>query len=750
MNKVLRLSGKINHKANTSRPGSAELPAGKSVSSEKIALLITELKQIIDYWSKQKYGFTPLISVQYIVVVAKSNRISYIFSYKGRSPNDSVVGAKFTDEVNPRHIITYSISYECISNTVSALEECQRILCKYFNGTISSDDIKLFNKGKIRINSTISKSSFSQLIKDAYFVQHFKLPTDSTNSEIKGSQLITIYDMGLPLEEILRRIGLKDANFEKLDDRTWLLNPSQYIDLYSKAPYLISMSQSNIRDISTVPQKQLPASSMMIPHPNNEPVIGVLDTLFSNKVYFSEWVEYHELLDPALIDTDDYYHGTAVSSLLVDGPSLNPHLDDGCGRFRVRHFGIAKHGKNSALSIVKAIKEIVLSNKDIKVWNLSLGSEMETLFNCISPEAAILDELQYENDVLFVISGTNNNNRSIEYPRIGAPADSINSLVVNSILYSEKPAPYSRRGPVLCFFNKPDISAYGGDRQDPICVYSNKGIGKTFGTSFAAPWITRKAAFLIYVLKFPRELAKALLIDAACGWNTDTEKQPLIGFGRVPTHISDIVNTQNDEIKFTIFGIAQSYETYAYNIPVPISKERFPYIAKATLCYFPKCSRNQGVDYTDTELDIHFGRINSEGKLKSIDNNMQGNPEAITQYESSARKEFRKWDNIKHISEGSKSNNRSKKIYAKEEALGRTHMYDSWGLSVKKKERLNTSAGEGIHFGLVITLKEIDGINRIEEFIQRCRANSWLTEEVDIQALLENYINEEQDIVFED
>ena len=56
---------------------------------------------------------------------------------------------------------------------------------------------------------------------------------------------------------------------------------------------------------------------------------------------------------------------------------------------------------------MREIKKIVSENKDIKVWNLSLGSELEISKNFISPEAAILDQIQVENDVVFVVSGTN-------------------------------------------------------------------------------------------------------------------------------------------------------------------------------------------------------------------------------------------------------------------------------------------------------------------------------------------------------
>lgn len=140
---------------------------------------------------------------------------------------------------------------------------------------------------------------------------------------------------------------------------------------------------------------------MSIPKPSNEPVIGVIDTMFDKRVYFSEWVEFKNMLDDEIpLSLEDYNHGTMVTSIVVDGPSINPDLNDGCGRFRVKHFGVATSGKFSSFTVLRAIKEIVMSNRDVKVWNLSLGSSMEINANFISPEAAILDKIQYENDVV--------------------------------------------------------------------------------------------------------------------------------------------------------------------------------------------------------------------------------------------------------------------------------------------------------------------------------------------------------------
>ena len=198
--------------------------------------------------------------------------------------------------------------------------------------------------------------------------------------------------------------------------------------------------------------------------PSNEPTIGVIDTCFDTKAYFSDWVDTENLLSKDIPVTDeDYIHGTAVCSIIVDGPTLNPDLDDGCGHFKVKHYTVAAGGKFSSFSILKNIEKIVSMNPEIKVWNLSLGSNLEINPNFISPEAAILDKIQCQYDVIFVIAGTNKKDDEKE-KAIGSPADSINSLVVNSVTRKGEPALYTRTGPVLSFFIKPDATQTAGTK----------------------------------------------------------------------------------------------------------------------------------------------------------------------------------------------------------------------------------------------------------------------------------------------
>ena len=54
-----------------------------------------------------------------------------------------------------------------------------------------------------------------------------------------------------------------------------------------------------------------------------------------------------------------------------------------------------------------------------------------------------------------------------------------------------------------------------------------------------------------------------------------------------------------------------------------------------------------------------------------------------------------------------------------------------------------------IKFGLVVTLKEINGENRIDEFIQRCFFNQWFVEEGDVENQIELYNKAEEEIIFQ-
>lgn len=730
-NNVLELKGKAFTQASKKQNngGGATMNGKVTVSSEHLVFLKNRLQIISEYWTGKTNAFNGiLISVYYNKIAAKSNRISGLF--KKENSNFAVVGSKFNDNKD-KHIITYYLDFQDIRDSIQGLEKSISVLNAYFDGQINhyKFENKLIMERFSYDKFNISKSLFMQIIADVSYIEDFNV--EEAPEQIRQS-IITLYDTKTDTIQLLKKYGINILSSRILDKLTVYLDSNQAKLLSYKAPYLISMAVEDLACLSPEDHiLQYQQNQLYIPIPKAEPTIGVIDTLFDSNVYFHEWVDYHEMIDVNIPkELNDYKHGTAISSIIVDGPNLNPWLEDGCGRFKVRHFGVATGAQFSSFTIIKQIKEIIAANRDIKVWNLSLGSNQEINDNFISAEAAVLDQIQFDNDVIFVIAGTNKPNDKVE--KIGSPADSINSMVVNSVTKYGKPAKYGRKGIVLSFFSKPDISYYGGSEEQYICVYEPSGKTNVAGTSFAAPWVARKLSFLIDILGLNKELAKALIIDAAGKWEEPTtEKMALYGHGIMPIHINNILMTEEDEIKFLVSDISEKWNTYNYEFPIPLIKDKYPFFARATMCYFPKCNKNQGVDYTNTELNIKFGRITDENKIIVNRNNKQNleNIEKNYLYESEARNIYRKWDNIKRIIE-----NIDKKPVPK-----KSYKIKNWGMEIKTNNRLDSRDGEGIRFGVVVTLKEMNNVNRIEEYIRNCQLNGWLVTQLDIDKQIDIY-----------
>lgn len=742
MNNVLELKGKRFVQA--SKPGSGGGPAMSSqtkVTASRLDELQAELIQIKEFWGNEQRPFDGvLLSVYYNKIAAKTNRISGLL--KGETSNNAIVGAKFNAE-KTKHIITYYLDVEDIEKSIDLLNKCSCIMNDLFSSGINKaifDDKNNFIRSRFKAYS-VSVSLFRQIVADVSYIDQFKV--ESETKQFKES-IITIYDTGIDARSLFKGIGIDILSSRMLDNRTVYLDKDQAGILFERAPYLVAMATEDISNLS--PEdfiEDYKRDTIHLQTPTIEPTIGVIDTLFDNRVYFNHWVEYHDMVDDSIPKTQyDYRHGTAVSSLIVDGPRLNPWLEDGCGHFRVRHFGVAVGSSFSSFTITKLIKNIVSTNKDIKVWNISLGSNQEINDNFISAEAAVLDQIQAENDVIFVVAGTNKPNESVV--KIGSPADSINSLVVNAVTKSGLSTKYARKGLALSFFAKPDVSYYGGSEEQYIQVCEPLGAAWVAGTSFAAPWLARKLSYLIDVLGLNREVAKALIIDSARGWNEapSPEEVALYGHGVVPIKIEDIVRSKSDEIRFVVSDVSEKWNTYNYSFPVPLKDNCYPYIARATMCYFPRCDRTQGVDYTNTELNLHFGRIKDNGKLNEIndDKQNQDTPDSDNNYvlEGTARERFRKWDNVKYIAELPKKRGRAKVSYTNK----------NWGMEIKTNNRLEPKDGIGLRFGVVVTLKEINGINRIDEFIKNCALAGWLVNQVDVENRIDLHEKVNEEIVF--
>ena len=751
MNSILQVKLQLGDERNNQKYQPRNLRTHAKTTTEKMDALIETLKAVLRYYrSIPRILDSILIDVNYNDIIAKSNRIRALLKPPHKDINDVVVGARFSDAPNgsENHIITYYVDTATIENTLVELEIARRFLSERLDGTATVNNFKKPGCVIQYDGYGLPEPKLRDIIIDCSVVDSFSVPHIS-NVPAKDSFLITFYKTELSLTNLLEKLEIDEMKYRYsfYGNDTISVSKGLFNLLNDKVPYMISMISSDLSKITFDDIEQTPFTEQIyISDPSNEPIIGVIDTLFDDRVYFHNWVENVDFLDTfeqTIVANDRREHGTEVTSILVDGPRLNPWLDDGCGRFRVKHFGVCSD-RISPARLVRKIKEIINQNPSIHVWNLSLGTEDEVSKNFISYDAAILDELQSQKNVIFVVSGTNDNRDAradVDTIKVGSPADSLNSLVVNAVRRDGTPTSYSRSGNVLSFFNKPDISYYGGDYDERIFAYSSSGKEAVYGTSFAAPWISRKLCYLIDVMGLPKEVAKALIIDASAGWKYKTEtfkSKNLIGYGVVPIDISRILSTDSNEIKFIVYGTSKSYRTTNYSIPVPKDEDgKYPYIARATLCYFPQCSRSQGVDYTNRELSLRFGRVKPNGQIDDINENIQDEYGAHID-ERQSRKEFRKWENTKLISKALKKN-RPIKSYGDR----------FWGLAVTSKERLTTRTISGLNFGIIITLREINGVNRIQDFIRACNMRGYIVNELNIQNRLEIYNIGQEEIAFE-
>ncbi|MCM1056811.1 MAG: S8 family peptidase [Firmicutes bacterium] len=754
MNNLLEVKVRYNHRKRDKGLIFVNLRKNGETDVRRIEQLQENLKAIVRYYeSIPKYLKGYLIDVNYNDIIAKSMRISEVLKPSGKQTNDVVVGARFSDasEGQENHIITYYVDEETIKQTLEKLEEAKRFLVEELDGRAVPENFNETKEKKpdLDYKSYSSKNIIRNLIVDCSVVESLSVPHVTADVQ-KESFLLTFFQTEYSLSEMLEQLKIDRYLYPYAfyGKDTISVSWDLYQILQDKVPYMISMISSDLSQVTLeAVDKSKQKYKRDIPKPSNEPTIGVIDNLFDEEVYFSEWVKNTDYLDEfESINGRDVSrdHGTEVTSIIVDGPGLNPWLDDGCGRFKVRHFGVCVD-RISVPRLVNKIRNIVNDNPDIHVWNLSLGTDDEVSKNFISYDGSALDELQASKNIIFVVSGTNDNRSQREgMLRVGSPADSLNAVVVNSVKRNGLPASYTRKGTILSFFNKPDVSYYGGDYEESerIKVCSSKDIEAVYGTSFAVPWIARKLSFLIDIMGFPREVAKALIIDSAAGWEfkTSTYKiQNQIGYGIVPIKISDILESDNQEIRFVLYGTASSYITSNYSIPVPRdSDNKYPFIARAALCYFPQCSRVQGVDYTSRELSLRFGRVNRKGEIDDINENTQ-DEEGVAVDERKSRRDFRKWENTKFIS----------KILKKNRAL---NSYDErlWGISIVSKERLTNAMTSDLNFGVVITLREINGVNRIQDFITACTLRGWIVNEIKIENRLTLYNKNQEEITFDE
>ena len=72
-----------------------------------------------------------------------------------------------------------------------------------------------------------------------------------------------------------------------------------------------------------------------------------------------------------------------------------------------------------------------------------------------------------------------------------------------------------------------------------------------------------------------------------------------------------------------------------------------------------------------------------------------------------------------------------------------------WGISITSKERLADSLTGNLNFGVVVTLREINGVNRIQDFITACTLRGWIVNEISVDNRLMLYNKNQEEVTFD-
>jgi hypothetical protein len=283
LNNLLQLKGRFEQASrSTDGFGAPNLPAGQSVNVSKLQDLLKNLKELREYWKGQSLLPGALISVHYIKVAAKSNRVQALLGNNSNKSNNSIVGAKFSLDASPKHIITHYVSRDILNESIQRLIDSISILNQQFNGEIDCDTIDKINQKKIPYtHKTIFKTNFLNVIVDAYYVEKFDISIEDAMFE--HDAIITIYKTDVKTTKLLEKIGINILSSRIMDETTILLRPDELEILKTKAPFLISMAVSDLSEITKDDFQFIDDGIITIDSPKNEPIIGVIDTLFDER-----------------------------------------------------------------------------------------------------------------------------------------------------------------------------------------------------------------------------------------------------------------------------------------------------------------------------------------------------------------------------------------------------------------------------------------------------------------------------------
>ncbi|MEC2182774.1 S8 family peptidase [Bacillus spizizenii] len=530
----------------------------------------------------------------------------------------------------------------------------------------------------------IRVDNFNQLIEIDQNIQQFK----RNDKAISGIESIDAFEPEIEVNKIeedkngkyLLKIQLFDFNNYQLNDVTLkvfkdLIETKKDIKFiktvkYTERLYLHEISVdsldslkafenfSPVMSIEPMPTIEVVEDdfflekTMDIPKPKddmNYPIVGVLDSGIADIPQLNSWKygKRHSNYPSELLNVS---HGTFVAGIINFGDILEEANYTGTSNFKLLDAAVVPNQKKESITegdLINNIREVIENNQqEVKIWNLSLGTDQEIKNSEFSKLGIALDSIQDENDVLIIKSAGNCGNFLKKKPisKIAGGADSVRALTVGSIAQSKKeydiagynyPSPFSRIGPGPVNIIKPEFVHYGGNYglkdnkhiANGVCSFSvNGGLTTNVGTSFSTPRVTAIAADLNGKLNedFDSILLKALLIHSAKYPNEVdlpiNEKLNQLGFG-IPNKPQEILYNNPHEITLILrdtLNKGEFIEILDFPFPSCLIDNGYYYgQISLTMVNHPILQEGQGPEYCQSDLQVYFGTYDNK-KMRDI------------------------------------------------------------------------------------------------------------------------------------
>lgn len=451
-------------------------------------------------------------------------------------------------------------------------------------------------------------------------------------------------------------------------------------DFLRAYPYVFEISESEVVEMEKGHDEddiQFDQIEISAPSPDS-PVVCIIDSGIQEK---------HILLEPAILDdlsinyvegeetTSDMVakggHGTKVAGAVLYGDEIPETGIHTTSVFLANARVLNKDNLLPRELYPAELMEFIVDDFDqIKIFNLSINSQVSARTTHMSSWAATLDRLIFERDLLFIVSAGNipsdsqiptipgiANHLSMArlYPeylneassRIANPAQSLFSLTVGSVCATDFEdddrisfgkkhdiSSFSRSGPGIWNSVKPDVVEVGGDFlkernsqilsiHDQVSIKVVKtGANRTgfgIGTSFATPKVTHIAAMAAKTNPGLSSLEyKALVVQSArlpdnLLYNPTAEIMQRFGYG-IP-NLQRVTQNSKYRVTFLATGEVSPYQANLYSLSIPEELKRpgnnFEIMIEVTLTYHanPRRTRKKLKSYLSSWLSWESSKL---------------------------------------------------------------------------------------------------------------------------------------------